>query len=148
VSCGKAGAIDLFRDFVVFLEGLAKMIVGIAKVLNGKVVNNECKHDGKPLLMPETRGGGCIVLVKFGKVVLEEVFHKDACLGETIHATAHFEVDPRVVGKFVEFVFVNEFLGDVSKLDADVLWPVEVGVEIEILEILRSMAASGAFCWE
>jgi hypothetical protein len=120
---GKAGAIDFFTDFVVFLEDLAKMIqVGITNILNGKVVNNECKHDRAPLVTPETRGVGCLVVVKFGKAVSEEVVHKDACLGETVHATAHFEVDPGVMGKLVELVFANEFLRNVSKLDADVLW--------------------------
>ncbi len=44
---GEAGAINFLRDFVVLFESLAKMIqVGIAKVLGGKVVHNECKHDG------------------------------------------------------------------------------------------------------
>ncbi len=119
-----------------FLEGVAKMIqVGVANVLNGKVINNESKHDVAPLVMPKTGGGGCLVVVKFGKAVLEEVVRKDAWLGETVHATAHFEVDPGVAGKLVELVFVNEFLGDVYKLDADVLWPVEGGVEIEVLEV-------------
>ncbi len=38
---GKAGAISFFRDIIVFLESLAKMIqVSIANVLNGKVVDN------------------------------------------------------------------------------------------------------------
>ncbi len=94
---GKVGAIDFFRNFVVFLESLAKMIqMGIVNVLNGKVVNNECKHDRGPLVMPETGGGGCLVVVKFGKAVSEVVVSKDACLGETVHATAHFKVDPGV----------------------------------------------------
>jgi hypothetical protein len=132
---GKVVAINFFRDFVVLLESLAKMIqVGIANVLNGKFVDNECKHDRAPLVTPETGGGGCLVVVKFGKAVSEEVVSKDACLGETVHATAHFEVDPGVTGKLVELVLVNEFLEDVSKLDADVLWPVKGGVEIEVLE--------------
>jgi hypothetical protein len=102
--------------------------VGIANVLDGKVIDNECKHDGVPFVAPEPRGGGCLIVVKFGKVVSEEFVGKDACLGQTVHATAHFEVDPGVVGKLVELVLVNEFLGDVRKLDADVLWPVERGV--------------------
>ncbi len=119
---GKASAINFFRDFIVFLEGLANMIqVGIANILNGKVVNNECKNEGVPLVTPETRGGGCLVVVEFGKAVSKEFVGKDACLGETVHATANFKVDPGVTGKFVELVFVNEFLGDVSKLDADVM---------------------------
>jgi hypothetical protein len=49
----KVGAIDFFRDIVVLLESLAKMIqVGIANVLNDEVVNNECKHDKMPYVMP------------------------------------------------------------------------------------------------
>jgi hypothetical protein len=132
----KAGAINFFRDFVMFLESLVKMIqVGITNVLNGEVVNNECKHDGAPLVTPETGGGGCLVVVEFSKAVLEEVVSKDACLGETVHATEHFEVDPGITGKHVELVLVNEFLGDVSKLDVDVLWVVKGGVETEILEV-------------
>jgi hypothetical protein len=133
---GEAGAIDFFRDVVVFSESLTKMIqVGIANVFNGKVINDECKHDRVPLVAPETGGGGCLIVVEFVKAVSEEIVSKDACLGETLHATTHFEVDLGVTGKLIEFVLVNEFLGDVRKLDADVLWLVERGVETEVLEV-------------
>ncbi len=54
---------------------------------------------------------------------------------ETVHATALLELDPGVTGKLVELVLVDEFLGDVHKPDADVLWPVKRGVEIEVLEV-------------
>ncbi len=71
---GKAGAIKFFGDFIVFPEGLEKMIqMGIANILNSKVFNNECKHDGASLVMPEIRDGGCLIVVEFGKVVSEEV---------------------------------------------------------------------------
>ncbi len=66
---------------------------------------------------------------------MEEFVGKDACLGETVHVTAHFEVDPGVVGNLVELVLVNEFKGDVCMLDEDVLWLVKRGVQIEVLEI-------------
>jgi hypothetical protein len=113
---GKAGVVNFLRDFVVLFESLEKMIQGgIANVLDGKV-NNECKHDGAPFVMPEPGGGCCLLVVKFGKVVLEEFVGKDACLGETVHATAHLKVDPGVTGKHVELVLINEFLGDVHKL--------------------------------
>ncbi len=87
-----------------------------------------------PFVAPEPGGGGCLVVVKFGKAVLEEFVGNDA-LGETVHATAHFKVDPGVAGNLVELVLVNEFLGDICKLDADVLWPVKRGVQIEVLEV-------------
>jgi hypothetical protein len=47
--------------------------MGIANVLNCKVIGNECKHDRVPLVTPETRGGGCLIVVKLGKAVLKEV---------------------------------------------------------------------------
>ncbi len=103
-------------------ESLAKMIqVGITNVLDGKVIDNEWKHDGAPFVAPEPGGGGCLEVVEFGKAVLEEFVGKDACLGETIQATAHVEVDPEVADKLVELILVNEFLGDDNKLDAGVL---------------------------
>ncbi len=95
--------------------------VGIANVLDGKVIDDECKHEGASCVVPETRGGDCFLVVEFGKAVLEEFVGKDACLGETVHAVVHFKVDPQVTGKLVELVLVNELLGDVCKLDADVL---------------------------
>jgi hypothetical protein len=73
--------------------------VGIANLLDGKVVDNECKHDGAPFVAPEPGAGGCLVVVKVSKAVSEGFVGKDACLGETVHATAHLKVDPGVAGK-------------------------------------------------
>jgi hypothetical protein len=56
-------------------------------------------------------------------------------VGETVHATVHFKVDQEVAGDLVELVLVNEFKGDVHKLDADVLWLVKQGVQIGVLEV-------------
>ncbi len=117
-------------------ESLAKMIqVGITNVLDGNVVNNECKHDRVPFVVSEPGGGSCIIVVKFSKAVLEEFVGKNACLGETVHATVHFKVDPGVTGNLVELVLVDEFLGDVPKIDGDVLWSVNWVVQIEVLEV-------------
>jgi hypothetical protein len=118
----KAGAVNFFRDFVVLFESLAKMIqVGITNVLDCKVVENKCKYDGAPFVAPEPGGGGCLIVVEFGEAFLKEFVGKDACLGETVHATVHFKVDPGVAGNLVELVLNDEFLGDVHMLDADVL---------------------------
>ncbi len=88
-----------------------------------------------PFVVPESGGGGCLVVIEFGKANLEEFVGKDACLGETVHAMVHFKVIQGDVGNLVELVLVDEFLGDVCKLDADILWPVEWGVQIEVLEV-------------
>jgi hypothetical protein len=132
----KAGAVNFLRDFVVLFSSLAEMIqVGITNVLDCKVIDNKCKYDGVPFVVPEPGGGGCLVVVKFGEVFLEEFVGKDACLGETVHAMVHFEVDPGVARNLIELVLGDEFLGDVHMLHADVLWTVERGVQIEVFEI-------------
>ena len=56
-------------------------------------------------------------------------------MGEAVHATSHFKVDPTVADEIFKCVFINEFFGDVGDLDADVFWLVQGGVEIEVLEI-------------
>ncbi len=118
-NASKAGAVNFLRNFVVLFESLEKMIqVGITNVLDGKVVDNECKHDGASFVAPEPGGGGCFVVVKIGKAVSEEFVGKDACLGETVHATAHFEVDPGVTGDLVELVLVDESRG----MSASLMW--------------------------
>jgi hypothetical protein len=128
--------LNFLRDSIMLFKSLAKMIqVGITNVLDGRDVNNECKQDGVPFVAPEPGGGGCLVVVEFCKVVSGEFVGKDACLGETVHATAHFKVDPGVAGNLVELVLNDEFLEDVRKLDADVLWPIKWGVQIEVLEV-------------
>ncbi len=75
--------------------------VCITNVLDGKVVDNECKHDGAPFVAPEPGGGGCFVVVKISEAVSEEFVGKDVCLGESVHATAHFEVDPGLLSFYL-----------------------------------------------
>ncbi len=70
----KVGSVKFFGDFIVLLESLSKMIqVGVSDVLDCKNVNNKGKHDGVPLVLPKAWGGGCFVVVKFGKAFTEEV---------------------------------------------------------------------------
>ena len=56
-------------------------------------------------------------------------------MGETVHAVSHFKVDPAIMDKIFECVFVDEFFGDVGDFDADIFWLVRGGVEVEIFEI-------------
>ncbi len=68
---GKAGFLNFFRDCVVLFKSLVKMIqVGVIEVLDCKVIDYEGKHERAPFVSPEARGGGCFIVVKFGKAVL------------------------------------------------------------------------------
>ena len=55
---------------------------------------------------------------------------------ESVNAIANFEVDPAVCVDVVkEIVSVNDFLWDVGQHDADVLWSVEWGLEVEVRDV-------------
>jgi hypothetical protein len=54
-------------------------------------------------------------------------------LGKAITTPANFEVDPAIAVTTSEVVFLDEFLRDVSKLDADIFGLGHGSVEIEIL---------------
>ncbi len=43
--------------------------------------------------------------------------------------------DPGVAGNLVELLLLDKLLGDVRKLDADLLWSVKRGVWIEVFEV-------------
>ena len=75
------------------------------------------------------------MVVALGKEAFgQEIIGKFAGLFEPIHAFDDLVVDPAVVGKLHEVVFVNDFLGDDGELDADILWSIEWRVEVEIFQ--------------
>ncbi len=69
-------------------------------------------------MAPEPGGGGSLIVVQFGKAVLEEFVGKDACLGETVHATSHLKVDPGVKGKIVDLNLLMNSWG----MSASLMW--------------------------
>ena len=60
----------------------------------------------------------------------EEVVGKFACLFEPVHALGELKIYPSVVYILIEIVFINDLLRDVGELDAGVLGPVSIYVDI------------------
>ena len=53
---------------------------------------------------------------------------------ESVYAFADFEVNPPIVGKPHEVIFVSEFLWDDIDLNLDVFWAVEGCAKVEVGE--------------
>ena len=74
---GHPWRLDAHGDVVVFFEeGLEVEGVSFANVLNAEVVHEEAEYDGAPVVLPQTWGGGALVVV-----VLLEALPKE-CVGE------------------------------------------------------------------
>ena len=78
-----------------FLEITEKVFrVTLAIIFGTKVVDGEDKLNPVPLVTPETRSGGGLVLVVFFKAFAEEIFSKFYRLREAVDTLAYFEVNP------------------------------------------------------
>ena len=67
----------------------------------------------------------------FGKKVVGKIAH----LGGAIDALAYLKVDPTIMHKVLEVVFLDELLGDVVEMYSGVLELLERCVEVEIFDI-------------
>jgi hypothetical protein len=118
------------------LENIAEMVeVFYPNILHPKVINHETELDGMPFVMPEAWGGFNLVMSLSNKVGLEEMVGKNAGLGKAITALANLKVDPSVTIVTLKFVLLNEFLQDISNLNADVLGVWHWSIEVEVLEV-------------
>ena len=72
-------------------------------------------------MAPQTRDDeGALVVVVLDNARLQEVIGKAVGLRGTIDAIADSEINPSIMGVFVEVILVNEILRDVGELDFDV----------------------------
>ena len=93
-----------------------EQVFGVAAVniLDAKVVHNKDKDDGPPLVTPQARGSGTLVIAMGRESFGEEVIGQFASLLEAIDAFRDLEVDPVVEGILREIVLTDEFLWDVQ----------------------------------
>ena len=69
-------------------------------------------------MAPQTRDDeGALVVVVLDNARLQEVIGKAVGLRGTIDAIADSEINPSIMGVFVEVILVNEILRDVGELD-------------------------------
>jgi hypothetical protein len=78
-----------------------EQVVGVAFVcvLEAEVVNDEDKDEWSPIVAPESRCDGTLVVTVFGKSRGEEVVGKFTGLLEAVDAFVDFEVNPPTVGE-------------------------------------------------
>ncbi len=110
--------------------------MSLSHIFNPKIVDDEDKHDRLPLVAPEARHCGTLVIPMAGKAFGEEVVGQFAGLWQAVDAFSDFEVDPVVVVyNCRKVVLISEFCRDVSQLDVGIFWSVQRRAKVEVLEI-------------
>ena len=85
-------------------------IVALPKIFNTKVINEQEKHNGSPLVAPQARSGGALVVAMLIETFFEDNVGQGPRLWETIDAVADLKVNPAIgVDVVLEAVFVDKF---------------------------------------
>ena len=96
---GKFGALPVLSDFVVPLKDVTEVKgVDFSYVFNDKVIINEGEYKSLPLVNPESRCCGILLVAVFVEACGKEIVGELASLGEAIDTFANFEIDPSVAG--------------------------------------------------
>ena len=79
VDAGELGAGEIVSDCVMIFEDVLEMLeVTLADVFDARIVNDEDEGNGPPLVAPEPRSCGRLVVAMFGETFAEEVVCKSA----------------------------------------------------------------------
>ena len=121
---------------VMFLENTEEVLrMMITNIFDTEVIDDEDELNRAPLVTPDTRSGGSLIVVMFIEAFVEEIVGKFSGLREAVDIFAYFEVNPTITNVFGEDVFINKFLGNVGEFDSDVLWAVERIFEVKIGDV-------------
>jgi hypothetical protein len=113
VNAGTFGAIAISGYCVVVLQGSQEVFsMLVIDILNAKIVNDEYKHDGVPLMSPQAGCGNTLVVPMLSKSLREEVIGQFTSLCEAIDTFVDLKVDPPMVIKGVEIILSDKFVRD------------------------------------
>ena len=145
VDASEFVAILIFSDGVMLLENVVEVKgVAFTNIFDAKVINDEEKHDGTPLVAPEARSSKILVLTVLVEALGEEVVGKLARLREAINAFSDFEVNPTFMHKLGEIVFANEFFRDIGKTEARIFETIKRGAQGKVRNVEGSKLCTPA----
>ena len=115
VHAGKFGTLQVLSDVVVIIEDVAEVKgVVFSNVLNAVFIDNEGKYDRSPLVNPEARCGGSLVLSGFVEACGEELVGKISRLGKDADTSTNLEIDPAIAGFVGEVIFMEKFIKNIG----------------------------------
>ena len=118
----KLGPLPICGDGVMFPKGLLWMAeMEFTNVFNTEVIGNEDKNNWASSVVPENGSCGRFIVTGFVEAFADNNIHHFSSLFQARASSGFFEIDPYISGVSSEVVFVNELLGDVQDIDANIL---------------------------
>ena len=114
-----------------------------ADILDAKVIHNEYKDDGSPFVVPEAWDGVALIVFVLGQTLSEEIIGKLAGLFQPIDPFGDLEVYPVIEHKLSEVVLVDEFLGNLGEVDADIFGSIKGIAQVKVGEVIAGEMGIG-----
>ena len=97
VDAGLLVSFPILSESVVFSEDLFEVKgVEFADIFDAKIISNQAKHNRMPLVAPEAKSGGALLLVMGLEAFLEQIVGEGAQLGKAIDSVADIKINPAV----------------------------------------------------
>ena len=112
VHADEFGTLPVLSDGVVLLEDVAEVkCMAFYDVLNAKVIGNDGEQDRLPLMYPEARCGGSLVVAGFVEEFGEEVIDKLSRLRKAVDTFENLKLDPDIAVFVGNVVLLEKSLG-------------------------------------
>ena len=108
----------------------------LAYLLGAEMVNHKGEHDWSPLVDPQDRGDGALLVLVLAKALFQKLVGEAARLGKAINTIIYFEIHPSIMDELVDIVLVDEILRDVGELDLDVLGIVKRHLQVVVDDVV------------
>ena len=97
--------------------------VFFSDVFYAKVVDNECERYWSCCVFPQAGHQFALEISVFVEALFKQFVRKESCLGQSMHSLCDLDTNHALfVGYFLQFVFIDDFLGHVVDFHSDIFW--------------------------
>ena len=108
----------------------------VASVLDAEVVDQEGEAYRAGVVLPEARCDSALVVAVLVEACLEQFLRDDPGVGESIHAAHALHIDVTFGVDFVlEFVVLDDVVGEVRQFHSEELRLDKRGVQVEVIDV-------------
>ena len=106
-----------------------------SNIFSAEIVNAECKRNGTPVVLPETRVDFALVIARGPESLFQEFLCNYTCLREPIHSLLDALVHIPIMCYVPEFVEVNDVARYVRQFLLHTFWAFHWSIEIKIFYV-------------
>ena len=108
------------------------MYVFLVNIFSTKFVHYEVESGGSTFVVPEAVGGEFVIVSCSVELFGEEIVGKLSRLGKVIDTFTNFKIDPPVLCKTPEVVFVDELFRDVGEADMCIFTTIKRSAQVKV----------------